>query len=465
MNQKLSRREMLKGTAAGAAGLVATAAGGATLASAPRQDAVLIRWQQNEARWSPIVDAYNEQAAVPVEVEFINITGIDHEEVASKMLSQLASGQPFDGGYAATEATQVYAGQGVAASLTERVLDDADELQEFFDDVAPILPETMLVEGDLYELPEACNAPNLYLNVNLLNKVGLEMPPADWTKDDFHEYAKALTNVGGEETFGYNWVNRLWGGWGMWYFVNDSNILVEERAPGGEWFWETFYSENDTVAHRGGGFRWPAPQANHPGVVEALEFVVSLTTDGLAPGIEMGGGRSLTGLFISDRLGMTPAGGFWAGGLHNDGMEYGAFDVQFWPAWKTQRHQLGVGGNWLFTGSPNPDHMWELFKFSIRREVQLYVDNRYRPVPTTTPARRSIASEETYSISGPPNWKVFYDTLDRPDTGPIPAPPQANAITNIYTRYTGLAVSGEMSAQEAMDQAQAEMEALYARTS
>ncbi len=165
MSHNLSRRDMLKTTVAGAAGLVATAAGGATLASAPRQDAVLIRWQQNEARWSPIVDAYNEQAAVPVEVEFINITGIDHEEVASKMLSQLASGQPFDGGYAATEATQVYAGQGVAASLTERVLDDADELQEFFDDVAPILPETMLVEGDLYELPEACNAPNLYLNV------------------------------------------------------------------------------------------------------------------------------------------------------------------------------------------------------------------------------------------------------------------------------------------------------------
>ena len=50
MNQKLSRREILKTTVAGAAGLVATAAGGATLASAPRQDAVLIRWQQNEAR-------------------------------------------------------------------------------------------------------------------------------------------------------------------------------------------------------------------------------------------------------------------------------------------------------------------------------------------------------------------------------------------------------------------------------
>ena len=73
----------------------------------------------------------------------------------------------------------------------------------------------------------------------------------------------------------------------------------------------------------------------------------------------MGGGSSLQGLYVSDKLAMTPAGGFWAGGLINAGMEKGTFDVQFWPQWKSQRHQLGVGGNWIFTGSPNPDAMFE----------------------------------------------------------------------------------------------------------
>ena len=184
-------------------------------------------------------------------VEFINVTGIDDEEVASKTLTLLASGQPLDAGKASTEVTALYAGEGIAAPLTERVLDAKEELAEYFSDMAPILPETMLWEGDLYELPDGCNAPNMFINVNMLNKAGLDMPPADWTKDDFVEYATAMTNVGGEETFGYGWPIRIWGSWGPWHYVNDTNFLTEERAPGGEWALETFYADSDNVAHRG----------------------------------------------------------------------------------------------------------------------------------------------------------------------------------------------------------------------
>lgn len=459
MNHQLSRRDLLKGTAAGAAGLVA----GLAPAAAPAQDTVQLRFHESAKRWAPVVANFNEMFP-GTEVEFINVTGIDDEEVAGKVLTLLAAGQPLDGGKASTEVTVLYASEGIASPITERVLDAKDELAEFFSDMAPILPETMLWEGDLYELPNGCNAPNMFFNLNLLEQAGLETPPPDWTKDDFLEYAMATTNVGGEETFGYAWVIRIWGSWGPWHYVNDTNFLTEERAPGGEWFWETFYADNDDVAHRGGGFRWPEPNANDPAMVEALEFVVSLTADGYAPGIELGGGDSLEGLFVSDKIAMTPAGGFWAGGLHNNGMEKGTFDVQYWPQWKSQRHQLGVSGNWIFDGSPNADRMWELLRFSIKREQMLALDGRYRPVMTTTPVRRSMVSAEAYEPSGPANWQVFYDTIDRPDTYPIPSPPEARAMTGIHNRYTGLAVSGELSPQEALDQAQAELEALFART-
>jgi ABC-type glycerol-3-phosphate transport system substrate-binding protein len=466
MSNNLSRRDMLKGTAAGAVGLAAGLAPAATLASAPSQDVIQMRWQQNETRWTPVVNNYNEIADTPVEIEFLNITGIDHEERASKILNLLAAGQPLDAGYAATEATVLYAGQGVAASLTDRVKDAADELAEYFADMAPILPEVMMWEGDLYQLPDGCNAPNMFINVNMLNKAGLDVPPADWTKDDFVEYATATTNLGGEETYGYGWPIRIWGSWGPWHYVNDTNFLTEERAPGGEWLWETFYADSDNVAHRGGGFRWPAANANDPLMVEALEFVVSLTADGLTPSIELGGGQSLSGLFLSDKVAMTPAGGYWAGGLHNNGMEKGEFDVQYWPKWKSQRHQLGVGGNWLssFSTGVAVDRMWELLKFSVKREQMLALDGRYRPVMTTTPVRRSMVEESAYEPSGPANWQVFYDTIDRPDTYPIPSPPEASGMTGIHNRAIGLAVSGEMSPQAALDQAQAELEALLIRS-
>lgn len=460
----MSRREMLKLTASGATGLTATVITGGVLFSAPPAQAqVTLRFFERENRWKPVTDAFAEMHPGTL-VEFVDVSGVDDAEVASKILATLAAGQPLDGGKASTEVTVLYAAEGIAAPLTDRVMSDQDELAEYFEDVSPILTETMMWEGDLYELPNAYNCPNMFFNLNLLEQAGLEMPAADWTKDDFLEYARALTNVGGEETFGYAWTNRMWGGWGMWYFVNEGNILKEERAPGGEWLWDTFYADNPVAEGRGGGFRWTEPQANAPEVVEALEFVVSLTEEGLTPAVEIGGGDSLEGFFVSDKIAMTPAGGFWAGGLFNAGMEKGTFDVQFCPKWKTQKHQIGVSGNWIFTGSENQDLMWELLKFSVTVEGMYLQDGRYRPVMTTTPARRSFVIPEAYEPTGPANWHVFYDTLDDKDVSPIPSPPPAVEVTNIYTRFTALATSGEMTPKDALDGMQAELEALYART-
>ena len=73
-------------------------------------------------------------------------------------------------------------------------------------------------------------------------------------------------------------------------------------------------------------------------------------------------------------------------------------------------------------------------------------------------------TEEYWGPTGLKNWKVFYDALDdRPDTGPIPAPPFSIEMTNIYVRYTSLATNGDLSPQEALDQMQGELEDLYAR--
>lgn len=461
MADKLSRRDMLKATAAGAAGLAAGLNISSALAAPPAQDQVTIRLQEQADRYEPVTAAFNE-VFPGTNVEYIQVTGIDHEEVAAKILSQLAAGQPLDIGYAATEATALYAGQGIAEPLTERVLDSREELAEYFADVSPVLTEAMMWEGDLYEFPRDFNCPNMYFNMNMMERAGLELPGPDWTREDFVEIARALTNLDGEDTFGFGWTNRLWGSWGPWQFVNETNIVTEERAPGGEWMWETFYAGDPNAEGRGGGWRWPTPQANSPEMVETLEFVMSLTQEGLTPAIELGGGQSLQGFFTSDKLGMTPAGGFWSGGLFNSGMAKGSFDAQFWPRWESQKHQMGTGGFWLFAGSPNQDRAWEYLKFTLSVEA-MEMNGLFNPV-ITTPARRSMVTADRFEETGPANWQVFYATLDeRPDTTPIPAPPQSNEMTSIFTRFTSLAMSGEQTAQQALDGMQAELEALWAR--
>jgi multiple sugar transport system substrate-binding protein len=464
MTNKLSRRDLLKiaasaGAAAGA-GLVPTLR---IFAAPAGQDAVTLRFQESEENYADVVAAFKELFP-NVNIEFVNITGVDHAEVASKILAQLAAGQPVDIGYAATEATQLYAGEGLSLPLTQRVMDSQADLMEYFSDVSPVLTDSMMYEGDLYQLPRDFNAANMYFNTKLLTEAGLEMPAEDWTKDDFLEYAKAMTGIGdGGDSFGYGWTNRLWGSWTPWYFVNDTNLLTEENAPGGEWMWTTFYADDPNAAGRGGGPRWPAPQANNPKMVEALEFVVGLTTEGLTPVVEIGGGGTLQGFFTSGKLGMTPAGGFWSGGLINAGMAMGDFDVQFWPAWASQRHQLGVGAAWILNGGSHENEAWEFVKFNTAKEVMEMIPY-FGELTGTTPVRRSMNNAERYATSGPANWHVFYDTLDkRPDTAPIPAPKFSIEETDIYVRYTALATSGEQTPQAALDGMQAELEALYAR--
>lgn len=464
MTMKLSRREMLKLAAASAAavgaGLVPTIK---IFASPAGQDTVTLRLQENEEQYANVVAAFKEKFP-NVNIEFVNVTGVDHAEIASKILAQLAAGQPVNIGYAATEATQLYAGEGLALPLTKRVTDSKEELAEYFSDVSPVLVETDLYEGDLYQLPRDFNAANMYFNTGLLKEAGLEMPKEDWTKDDFVEYAKAMTGIGaGKDSFGYGWTNRLWGSWTPWFFVNDTNFLKEEKAPGGEWLWDTFYKDDPNAKGRGGGYRWPAPQANNPKMVEALEFVVSLTEQKLTPVVEIGGGGTLQGFFTSGKLGMTPAGGFWSGGLIEAGMKNGDFDVQYWPKWVTQRHQLGVGAAWILNGAEHEDEAWEFVKFTTQKEVMEMI-KFFGELTGTTPVRRSMNDEKRYSKSGPANWHVFYDTLDkRSDTGPIPAPKFSIEETDIYVRYTSQATSGEKSPKDALDGMQAELEALYAR--
>jgi ABC-type glycerol-3-phosphate transport system substrate-binding protein len=250
-----------------------------------------------------------------------------------------------------------------------------------------------------------------------------------------------------------------------WIFVNDGNLMTEERAPGGDWFWDEFYKDDPAAEGRGGGWRWTAPQANHPNNVEALQFVVDMIQEGISPTAELGGGATLQGFFTGGKLAMTPAGGFWAGGLNQAGMTPESFNAKLFPRWKSQRHQFGTCSNFIFPASPNKDLGWDYIKSQISPEGMAVHGWFANNLTFTTPSRRSMINAERFAGTGPVNWQVFYDTLDKhPDTAPIPAPPQSNPMTTIFTKYTGLAVTFEMTPQEALDAMQKDLEELFARS-
>ncbi|BDZ59580.1 multiple sugar transport system substrate-binding protein [Barrientosiimonas humi] len=439
---ELTRRTMLGVTGAGT--LAALTAGWPRLTGSDipgRGDdelrvAMLGTAQDAEARTGLVQAFRRRHPDIPVSVQAIQ--GADWSDFFAKILTLVAAGTPPDVVVVATEGTQLFADR-LAEPLDRYVQRDAAEMADYFSDVHPSLIEAFMYDGHLFQLPVDFNAANMYLNVAAMRRAGLERPPDDWTHEDFLRMLRAMRARGGRGFVPYYWTNRLWGGVVPWLYANGTSFLTEEKAPGGDWLWSRFYAGSPGVAQRSGGYLWRGSNALDPKVAEVYEFLRRVVAEGLGSSPAQGGGNQLVGQFASGGVGFTPAGGFWVEGLAEAKMPGSAYDVQFFPRWRTQRHQFGAAGYAMMKTSQRKDQAWEWIKFCASREGMRLAF----PVPNTTPVRRSMVDEALYRGKGPAHWQVFYDTLDRfPTTGPIPAPPQQAAVETALIKHTVGAVTG-----------------------
>jgi multiple sugar transport system substrate-binding protein len=457
----LSRRALLRYGAygAGAAALAGTAASWDRLTGADipgRDDGSLVVATLGSA-FSPagvraLVQGFR-RLHPDIKVRINAVQAVDWSDFFAKILTQIAAGTAPDLVYVATEGVQLFA-RHLGVPLDRWVKRDAAELREYFADVHPSLVESMMYEGSLYQLPVEFNAADMYLNTRVLERAGAGLPADDWTRDDFTALLRRMKKANDSHFTPYFWTNRLWGGVVPWLFANGTNLLAESKAPGGGWLWDAFYPAAQHKG-RGGGFRWTTPQATHAQVEEAYDYLAGLIQEGLCTRPEGGNGQNLIGVFSTGRVGVTPAGGFWAGGLHLAGMRDDAFDVTYFPRRRTQRHQFGAAGYALLRTSKKQDAAWEFIKYSARLDTltELFSTNQ------TTPARRSMLTAARYRETGPAHWRVFYDTLDEfPDTGPIPAPPQVAEVTQVLLKHTGTALASPRSVRPALRRMQGDLE-------
>ena len=392
--------------------------------------------QDAEAR-QELVDAFTEaHPDIPVRLQAIQ--SADWGDFFTKILTMTAAGTAPDVTYVATEGAQLFA-ERMAEPLDEWVSRDADDVADYFEDVHPSLIESFMYNGSLYTFPLDFNAANMYLNLDTLRSSNLEFPSADWDVEEFESMLHTMKEHQDADFSPYYWTNRLFGGVVPWLYANDTSILLEDRFDGGEWLWNRFYSA-EQVAERQGGYRWTGSNVSSDAVAETFEMLNRWVREGLSVRPEEGGGNALVGLFASSRIGATPAGGYWAQGLHEAGMTADQFDVQYFPRWKSQRHQFGSAGYSMMRSSERKEQAWEWLKFTSSKEAMELAF----PGPETTPTRRSMAVPEFYRETGPEHWQVFYETLDEfPDSGPIPAPPQQAEIENALARNVATAMGGD----------------------
>ncbi|MFT4134957.1 ABC transporter substrate-binding protein [Microbacterium sp.] len=375
---------------------------------------------QDAAARQKLVDGFQKKHP-GIAVRIVAIQGQDWSTYFAKILTMSAAGSPPDIVSVATEGTQLFASR-MAYPIDEYVQRDADEMKGYFDDTHPALVDSMLYKGNLFMLPDNFNAANVFYNSSALERAGLERPDDHWTLDDFFNVARKM-KAGAQGTFlPYFWNNRLWGGVVPWLYINDTSFLTEEKAPGGDWLWNTFYPD---IEPRGGGYLWEGADALNEKTIESFSVLQQLVGEGLAANPAQGGGNELVALFSTGAVGMTPAGGFWAQGLHDAGVANDEYDVTYFPKMRGQRHQFGAGGYAIMETSPRKDEAWEWLKYCVSEEGLRIAHNK----PDSSIPRKSINDEIYGAGIGPKHWNVFYDTLiNFPDTGPMPAPPQQAAV-------------------------------------
>ncbi|MFP5416016.1 MAG: ABC transporter substrate-binding protein [Actinomycetes bacterium] len=400
------------------------------------QDALtvaLFGTQQDALARQKLVEGFQRKhPSIPVRI--VAIQGQDWSEYFAKILTMIAAGTPPDVVTVATEGTQLFASR-LAHPIDEYVMRDADEMQEYFDDVHPALIESFLYKGNLFQLPDNFNAANVFYNTQALERAGMGRPDDNWNLDDFFTLARAMKGGAPNSFLPYFWNNRLWGGVVPWLYINDTSFLTEEKAAGGDWVWRRFYPNE---APRGGGFLWENADALNDRTVESFSVLQRMVSEGLAANPAQGGGNELVALFSTGQVGMTPAGGFWVRGLAEAGVANDEYDVTFFPQMRGQRHQFGAGGYAIMETSPRKDEAWEWLKYAVSVEGMRIA----HPLPDSSLPRRRLNDELYGGGTGPRNWQVFYDTLDKfPSTGPMPAPPQQAAvesalIKNVVTTIT-----------------------------
>lgn len=133
------------------------------------------------------------------------------------------------------------------------------------------------------------------------------------------------------------------------------------------------------------------------------------------------------------------------------------YNLQYFPGNPNQTLVFGAGGLAIMRTSSNPEAGWTFIKQMISKDVQDKLVGDEDVLFTSIPVRRSSA--ELMTNYPPSNINIFYDAMDGAvGMRMVEAPIQFNQFQSIMTRYTNLIWANEMSVEDAMAAAQAELE-------
>jgi multiple sugar transport system substrate-binding protein len=293
---------------------------------------------------------------------------------------------------------------------------------------APYYPralEAFQYDGEQLALPETFSTVLLFYNADLFDQAGLDYPTAEWTWTDAISAAESITALGDD----------VWGLFSPAQFWE----FYKKAAQNGEC---NFFNDDMTES-----------TVNSPACVETLETMIGFMDSGIMPTQAQMSGVSDSELFLSGNLGMIVTG-IWMFDAFADA-DF-AWDVQIEPAINQHAHHFFANGVAVSAGTDHPQEaaLWSEFLTASEVAATVRVESSWE-----LPALDEPEYFESYLTKTPPdNREAVFMALESPVTPPVIE--RQNEMQDAVNALITQAVDGELTAQEALDQAKEAIDAL-----
>jgi multiple sugar transport system substrate-binding protein len=314
-----------------------------------------------------------------------------------------------------------FASKGVLLDLNPLASEDADfDASVYY----PRAYDAFSFQGMQLGLPETFSTVVLFYNKDLFDQAGLDYPAADWTWDDAVAAARELTNPDA----------GIWGLYSPFQFWE----FYKKAAQNGC----SFFSEDRSEV-----------TIDAPECVQALETMLGFLEQGVMPTDAEMGGVSDGDMFLAGQLAMDVTG-IWMFASFADAPF--AWDIQVEPGLAQQATHFFANGVSAFAATSHPQEAWEWLRFitSSPEVVSIRIETGWELATLNAPEYFSAYLEQF----PPGNRQAVFDSLNFAITPPVIE--RQNEMQDIVNRLLEQVRLGQLTPQEALDQARVQIEEL-----
>jgi multiple sugar transport system substrate-binding protein len=368
--------------------------------------------------WDTLISEFT-KANPGIKVVYQPVPGVSWGDYFDKLATMIAGGNPPDISRIATEGSRLVVSRGLPMPLDDFMKGDPD-IAEFLKDVNPRLLEIFRIGGKTYMFPFDWNDMIIYYNTKMFEKEGLRPPQKDWTKDDFLKLAQQLTkrSASGEaQIFGFGFAVQYFSGTMPWMFANGTNILSDD---------------------------WTKSNLKDPRVLEVMQFLQDLVWKYKVSPKPPASHADIYSLMAAGKIAMA-GGGRWPV-LQMTQAGFSDFDIQYFPKWRTQTTEYGVGGFVILRSTKHPQEAWKWVKFLTSKQALEIMTRLGQAIPS----RRSVALSPAMFMLPPKNAQIFYQSIEGINAKSVPAPAAYTRIEATWRRYLGSVLANEMTPAAAL---------------